>query len=378
LDITVAIWKTYEENPQDFLEATNKHSGLTFETVLPGGFGTCSFKVGVGGWNAVHWYRDYVGKHVVLFDHLDRRLYEGRIASTDAEGDGVSVSVEGYYAHAGDLIDGLIYPIDTPTSISQVIIDAVSLTSEWSHDISMIKTTVTDITPQDFTGGKKIADAIQTVLKTGDDGLTPVPLYFAIWDYRRAFLFAEKQPTDIPDWQVFTKDFGGQSGLSLSRSRQSLYNKIQVLYDDPDIGQTFTDWYEDSLSQSLFGVREGTMNIGSSDSGTAAIIAALALKAYAYPIQSSKLGISGRVYSIAGAPDFPYMVRAGTLIRVNDYDPTVSQLVSGQGGMDAAVAFITRTNYTADDNTLQVELGTAGYALDIELARIGASSGSIQ
>ena len=72
------------------------------------------------------------------------------------------------------------------------------------------------------------------------------------------------------------------------------------------------------------------------------------------------------------------MVRAGSLIRVKDYDPTVAQLVTGQGGQDAATAFITRTQYNADRNQLTITLGKKNVALDILLARLGMSGGSIR
>ena len=91
-----ALYET--ESPASFVEAASRVEGLNFETVLPGGFGVASFSVTVGGWNAVRWYRDYLGYHCVLFDHLGRRLYEGYIDSTDADAGGVSVSLTGYYA----------------------------------------------------------------------------------------------------------------------------------------------------------------------------------------------------------------------------------------------------------------------------------------
>ena len=69
---------------------------------------------------------------------------------------------------------------------------------------------------------------------------------------------------------------------------------------------------------------------------------------------------------------------AGQLIRVADYDPTVAQLVGGQGGEDASVAFINRTRYQAESNSVEIELGTKNVALDILMARLGMSSGSVR
>jgi len=379
MKLFIALWKTYAESKADFAEMTSRFSGLGFDTGLHGGFGACSFKVEVGGYNAIRWYRDYVGYHMVLFDHLGRRLYEGRVDSTDADTQGVRVSCVGYYSHAQDLTHGIIYPASTPTSISEIIEDTVDLSDQWWANHARIKVTTTDITPQDFTGEQKLRDAIEQVTKFGDDGVIPVPIYFAIWEHRLPHLFAEPDITAVePDWQVFVRDFGGGQGLTLSRNRSQLYNKIQVLYDDPDIGATFTDWEEDSVSQTLYGVREGSLNIGPALPGIADTMGELALHSYSKPTQSSQLGISGRVYTQAGAPDYPYMVRAGQLIRINDYDPSVAQLVSAESGEDAAISFITRTNYSADNNTLKVELGRKNVALDLLMARLGMGSASVR
>jgi len=379
MKLSIAIWKNYNENPADFKEMTDRHTGLGFDTFLHGGYGTANFKVEVGGYNAIRWYRDYVGYHAVIFDHLGRRLYEGRIDATDADAKGVKVACVGYYAHAQDLTHGIIYPAGTPTSISEMIEDTVDLSDQWWKDHSRIKTTVTDVTPQDFTGEQKLRDAVEAVTKFGDDGVIPVPIFFAIWDHRQPYLFAQPDITTVePDWQVFVKDFGSGTGLTLSRSRRQLFNKIQVLYDDPDIGPTFTDWEEDDVSQGLFGIREGSLNIGPALPGIANTMAQLAINSYAKPTQASRLAISGRIYTQAGAPDYPYMVRAGQVLRVNDYDPTVAQIVDSASGEDAAIAFINRTRYSAEKNTLQVELGKKNVALDLLMARLGMGSASIR
>lgn len=379
MKLLIAIWKDYNENPADFKEMTIRHHGLSFDTFLPGGYGAARFTVEVGGYNAIRWYRDYVGHHVVIFDHFGRRLYEGRIDATDASTKGVNASCVGYYAHAQDLTDGIIYPAGVPVSISDVVDDAVDLSDQWWKDHSRIKKTVTDIAPLDFTGEKKLRDAIEEVLKFGDDGVIPRPIYFAIWNHRQPYLFAEPDITSVePDWQIYVKDFGGGEGLTLSRNRRQLYNKIQVLYDDPDIGAAFTNWYEDKVSQGLFGIREGSLNIGSALPGIADTMGELAIHSYANPTQSSKLAVSGRVYTKAGAPDYPYMVRAGDVLRVNDFDPTVAQIVSSESGEDSAVAFINRTSYNADKNTLQVQLGKKNVALDLLMARLGMSASGVR
>ena len=150
-----------------------------------------------------------------------------------------------------------------------------------------------------------------------------------------------------------------------------------VIYDDPDIGQTFTDWAENKDSQRLYGVKEGTLNIGQSLPGLAEVIRDLAINSYAFPTQSSQLGISGKVFTPAGRPEHPYMVRAGGLVQVMDYDPSVAQLIGGSTGSDASVMVISRTSYDADSNSLTMEMGSGNVALDILMARLGTGSGGI-
>jgi len=378
MNLIIAIYSSYDESPESFVEATSLHSGLQFETIMSGGFGVGSFTVHVGGWNAVRWYRDYLGYHVVIFDHLGRRVYEGYIDNTDAAANGVKVNIVGYYAHSNDLFHGIIYPASTAKSISEIVTETVQLATKWSTDVTQIKVTTTNVAPQDFTGEAKLKDAIEAVLKFGDDGINPVPLYFAIWENRRAYLIAEPLVSDEPDWQVRTADFIDSSGLSLSRSRKDLFNKIQVLYDDPYIGATFTGWFEDLTSQKLFGTREGSLNIGAAFEDIALVMGALAINSYARPTQSSTLGVAGSVYNKAGGRDYPYMIRAGQQLRVNDYDATVSQLVDGGGGADSAMAFISRTQYNADKNSVSLEIGRKNLAMDILMARLGMSSAAVR
>jgi hypothetical protein len=229
----------------------------------------------------------------------------------------------------------------------------------------------------DFTGGKKLQDAIDEAVKFGNGALKPRPMYFALWDNRRAYFYEEPDVTAPPAWRAKMRDFSSSQGMSLSRTRANIWNKIQVVYDDPDIGTAFTPWVENKDSQRLFRVREGTMNIGKTLPDIALVVRDLAINAYAFPDQSSTIGISGRVYNAAGAPDFPYMVRAGTMLQVMDYDPSVAQLVGGSSGMDSSQIFISRTSYDADTNQVDLELGRKNVGLDLLMAKLGLNSGSI-
>jgi hypothetical protein len=380
MQLTVTIWNSPAELPANFVEATTKFTGLSFSTQAQGGFTDASFAVKASGWNAVKWYREYLGFHVVIFDHLGRRVYEGSIEDAEADSEGVTITCLGYHAAVDELLHGVIYPIGTPatpTNLIEDVVDIASAYSVWSPDKSMVSKLTHDISPQDFSGEKKLADAIAEATKFGDNGLNPRPVYLAVWDHRRAYLYVEPSLVGKPTWLVYMKDFASAQGLGLSRSRSTVWNRIQVVYDDPLIGTTFTDFAEDKDSQRKFRIREGTVNIGQSLEGVAEVVRDLAIKAYASPEQTSSIEISNRVYSYAGAPDYPYMIRAGSLIKIMDYDPSVAQQVAGTSGQDTSVALISRTTYNAESNTISIELGRKSMSLDLFMAKLGTGSGSI-
>ena len=380
--LTICIWQTPRELASEFVGSTTRQTGLSFSTQAMGGFGDCSFTIPVSGWNAVRWYRSYLGFHVVIFDPLGRRVYEGRIEDAEAAPEGVNITCLGYYSNAKELTDGMIYLFgDNPTP-TQLVRDAIDIAYNtnglWQNDYSMVQILNQSIGAQDFTGGRKLNEAIEEACKYGNDATVPKPMYFALWDNRRAYFYEEPDLSGTPSWRIFMKDFANGKGLSLSRTRSNVWNKIQVIFDDPDIGTTFTDWAENKDSQRLFGVREGNLSIGSSVLAIAEVIRDLAINAYAFPDQSSKISISGRVYSAAGARDYPWLVRAGSLIQVMDYDPSVAQLVGGSSGLDSATMFISRTSYNADSNTIDLELGRRNVVLDLIMARLGYNGSGIQ
>jgi hypothetical protein len=352
-----------------------------FETLINGGFGNASFKVPSFQQKSHKMFSSYVGYHVVAFDCYGRRVYEGRIDTIDLDTDGVSVSCIGYYGHASDLTFGMIYDGSVAKSATAIIKDIIDLADDvWWNDKSQLEESNLDITPQDFTGESKLADAIEEALKYGGDpgnNNDPRPLHFQIWEQRRPFLVHEKQITDNPDWFIALHDLAGGASISLSRSRSEVYNKIQILYDDEVIGATFTDWFEDTASQLKYGVREGSINIGQSNDTIANIVGALAIKAYAEPEQTTRIVVQGKPLSFGGISDFPYMLRAGDFITISDNIYSVGY-TSAQISAMLSSGIVARTAYNLDNNQLDIEFGKRSVAMDILLARIGVSSGSVR
>ncbi len=381
MEFVITVWTTFNESggQGDPLEQVRRFSNLRFGTIINGGYAEAQFVVETSSWKASQWYQNRLGFHIVIFDALGRRVYEGRIESISFVIDkGIQVSCMGYYTHAQDLTHGIIYPIGTPTTISDIIEDTIDLSDQWWKNKSQIEQTTIDITPQDFTGEQKLIDAIEECLKYGNDATIPKPMYFAIWEHRQPYLFSEPELSRFPDWQVYLKDLKSSQALSLSRSKENLYNRIQVLYDDPDIGPAFTAWKENFVSQGLFGIREGSLNIGEATPGVAGVIGDLAIQNYAYPEQSSLLRISGIVRDRQSNIELPYMIRAGELLRINDFDPSVAQSTVSESGLDASMAVVRKTDYNTETNTISVTLGKRNIIMDVLLARIGKSAASIR
>lgn len=354
---------------------------LSFETVVPGGFGSCRITIPVNTlYKTSSSNESFLNNYVIIYDLYGRVVYEGRVFNFDIDTKEAVLEVQGLYSLGEDLTNGLIYSISTATSISEMIVDACDLVSDWNANQTNIIVTSTDITPQDFTGETKITESIESILKYGSDDTIPNALHFGIWEDRKPYLWMEKDPNySTPDWILYPSSIKEGEGFFQSTSLGDVFNKIQVIYNDPDIGQSFTGWYEDTDSQSIFGVREGTLNAGDGTAALAGLIGELAIKYYAYPSGTSSVGVSGFVRStFSGRKDYPYMIRAGSLIR---YEGTpVLDLKKNYGYYNPlSFSFVaTRTNYDLSNNTLSIDFSRRTRAMDMLLSRLGASTASIR
>ncbi len=378
---TAVIYKdTTETQLVDFSDTL---LDLDFGTGLPGGFDSCTFVVPVVGIASVNWFKNYFTYHFVLYDYLGRRSFEGRIEDTELVVHGVSITVMGYYAHASDLTQGLVYPDAVPTSMSQIIEDCISLTTLWTDTTAFVKATTTDITPRDYAWGEKIKTVIEDVLPMGSDGTPVKPMHFAVWDYVTPHLFEEPSLSEPARHRISIFSAGGARGINLRISRAEIYNKIQAYFEDPDGGPGITSaiggygWQEDTFSQRQFGVREGTINVGQELEAVAQLVVDNAILFYPFPRQSARITLSGRVSSPNGVLSDIHTIRAGTIIEMVDFDPYMAQLIDVAPDAYSAKAFITGTRYSASSNTMELFLGTRTYAFEILMGQIGQATGIV-
>lgn len=351
-----------------------------FETIDPGGFGSSRLSIPIKDiFNVSGSSANFLNHYAVVHDKYGRVVYEGRVVDYSNDNKMAELSLSGLYSLGEDITSGLIYPITTAKSISEIISDAADLVTYWSNIREDILTTTTDVTPQDFTGEVKVTESIEAVLKYGTDDAEPNPLHFGIWGNRKPWLKAIKTSEDNPDWILDENSIKEGSGYYQSSSMLDIFNKIQIVYNDQYIGQTFTDWYEDAFSQNIYGVREGTMNIGDSSEALAGLIGELAIKYFSYPSGLSKLGVSGFVRNFEhGRYELPYMIRAGDYVRLSGVSQEFLKKEYGLFNPYFTSFIVSRTHYDKNTNTLELEFSKRAKAMDILLSRLGAGSASIR
>lgn len=352
---------------------------FSFDTEIDGGYGAGTFFIATKYFENVALYRRYFNKILVLYSDYGDRIYEGRVEDVSITMTGVKIQTLGLYSHANDLLHGLVYPTSTPTSISEVIEDTIDLADLWSTDKYFVHQTTTDITPLDFTGEAKLRDAIVEVIKFGSDDVPPRPLHFQVWNNAICHLVAEPSLEQKTADVIIKTDFRRFGDVQATLSRSNIFNKIQAIYDDPVVGQDFTSFYEDADSQLKYGIREGTINVGQVPASIAGLVAELALEAYKYPEQATSISLP--VYSSWSTRSrLPiYYVKAGDLIRIDDVDPSVSELIGGSFGSEgSALTVVQKTSYSYPQDTMTITPGARNQTFDILLAQLGISVGGVR
>lgn len=388
----IVFWDNYNEVQSRIIESIVAPQDLTFGTKLHGGYFEARFSL-LGPLNkSRERYRLLLSAHVTIHDYLGRRVWEGRVESAELTNVGVSFSVNGYYSHGGEVLDGLIYPggVGTETYAHDIIKDALGLSAQsfgsattWSEGDVFIKPTDVDLGYHDFSNDVRLSEAIEKATSYGykTDDLRPV--YFAIYNYRIAEFFPEPvMPPDFKndiDWFIPASSFTYEGSWSMAMSRKNLWNKVWYLWDDnePDsVGPTLSAAAdEDALSQKMYGIREAVVNVNDVPEEVAQLVQDIFIDRNSRPRQSFSASITGSIKHMVGRVDEPYMIRAGDVIVVEDLDINVPLSASVVGGTNAAAGFVISTSYNYSDNTIKLEIGTDDKTLGIVLARWGIGGG---
>jgi len=380
------VWSFFNgqlENSNQFITTLDVSSSLKFGTQFHGGYGTASFTVYAAEDRLMSWARLFLNAHVVVFDGLGRRTYEGFINNAVLQDTGLSVSCVGYYAKATDVTFESLYAPGASLTVSQVIQDCVALIPEWRQVTAFLRDATTVITTEELgdLSRRKVKDVIETVTKFGYSDADARPVYFGIWNNQVPKLMTELATNNVAyvDWFIRARLGSNQGRLDgYGYSTDGVYNKIYATYDDQGQGPSATLPAEDAVSQLRFGVREGFVENGSTPEGLtlANSLRDAALAAYKYPRQTLPLEVFGVAQNGAGQLDYPHRIRAGHTIRVLDVDPMIG--VNGVSGGLRAHGFtglVLGTEFDASTMTCRVDVGTTDTKLEVLLGRAGLSGG---
>lgn len=380
------FYEDYNEDPKYVVEAAPGFQNLRIGTQLHGGFAGGSLYI-PGDTDISYWrYRNYIGSHCVVFDPLFRRAYEGAVDSVEIDGGGVNIQLVGYYLEGDYLLHGNYYPggEGSETYAHNVIRDAISLTGGlWSPKVARISTTDMDLDEKDYTGSTKIVEAVEDVLKYGHSSTSLKPAYFAIYDHRIARFFPEPELnylTSTGSYWFLASENVGKSDFKLSLSRQGVFNKVWYLWDndaEDGVGPTLSESpYENKISQKMFRVREGVVDIGGVPESVANMVRNIFISRRAFPRSSFGFSVMGITRNQALCPDYLHRIRAGDIITVRDFGLSGKSYLSLDGySASGLIGFVIRTEYDYDNNRLSLEVGTDDKSLDIILARWGVSGG---
>ena len=381
-DFFVNFWSSIDEYSNTHLAgfSSKQMQGLKFGTLINGGYGNGSFSIALSNDKAQYYYTTLLGAHSVIFDYKGIRLYEGFVDDVSLKGDELQVKLVGYYALGKDTYLNFSY---TAPTISEIVSDCVDLCPTWDDALALITTTTVALPDQDYLEQEEpINTVIERLLPMGyGEGTDIRPIYFALWRQRMASLFPEPFiNVRAPTWFLESRNITSP-GVTYSRSSKDLIIKLRVAYDIPEkdppeegveYGPTYTSYYQDTLSQSIYGVREGVINIGTAEDIDAEIVGELSIKKLAWPEQKQKITIEGFVRNGSGGFDYPYMIKAGDIIQNLDVELLDMGPISGAySAFWAYQGFITKTDYDCDRNVITIDIGTKAWSLDQYIQRLG-------
>lgn len=353
------------------LLSTYKATGITFGTQIPGGFAEGTFTLPEDQFNISTWKDLLLGTFVVFANVYGERMYEGSVEGINDADAGLAVQCAGLYSKSGLKTAYLTYP-STPVDLTSAATDAAELISEWrSLLVEDISGTWQAELPLEFLYEVKVQSMLEDITKNylTDTGSL---VRFAVYDNRMAHLFHVLYPWFKASRHDFTLTYGETISLT------GTYNKIQVLYDVN--GETnFTDWYNDVVSQARYGIREGSLSAGQVPAGIAQVAGELAITRYAKPNEQRNITITGSIKSYGtDTPTEVYRLRAGHMIFVSDLPADPDSRFAFEYDKVQAGFLVTRTNYTADNDTLTIDTGDNVKSLENYLADMGITGGNVQ
>lgn len=348
-----------------------------FKTSLTGGFVTASFLVPLGLTEQARYSGKLLGKPVIVSDSYGTVVFDGLVDDVGYSAEGMSISCSGRYSIGKNFTHGLVYPSGDSSTIRDIIVDTINLSDGyWVLDYGVLYDNTGQIAPQDYFD-TKLNDVIEEITKYGTlDAVTLRPTYFAVWENGVAeYGYVEDTANSLEaDWVLFAN--ADSINANNSETLDGVFNKVQVVFQDANGNSGVTSWFEDSLSQDIFGVREGTVNLSTADTSMAELVAELYLKYSAYPKYQATIEVD-RVVRGAGAR-MKHTIRAGDTVTVLNSTPYIIPTAANIYDASSSVVVVHSTSYDAQSDKMTLELGSAASTLSLYLTKLGVEGSSIK
>jgi len=381
------IWKDYEENNDtDWVGVFPVSNTLTFATQIQGGFASASFSISLPRQRAYNLYTRILGFHVKIHDTYLNLAFEGYISELGISENLLNISLLGYYAKAGDLLDDRIYPTG-PTTLATIIGDAADLIDAWNREDTWLSGADFDLSETDPETGAwlgldftdlKISEAVERCLGYGYSDSDASQACLTIYEGRYPRLFSAVNELDEYAGYFITEQNIDPGSDSMAMQLASIYNRIFAIYANEGEGTSKTTAADSDYSQDRFGIREGVVQNGGNPEGLAMAedLRDYALEKYQWPTASIQVTVRGMIKTFAGERKSPYHIRAGDLVNFTDLDVTSAMvgMVDGQI-INRLSAFVVSTNYTASSDTNALVVGLSDQSFEVLMSRLGLSGG---
>jgi hypothetical protein len=335
-------------------------SGLKFSTRLHGGFNTCSFVIPANPATTWDWLNRKMCCRLVIDDN-SRTIWEGRVEGVEPQPRQQTIDAYGYYAALTDQPYSTAYNDTTGNVIKAMLTAACPVISSDQSHIDVTGTTV-----DSAAGGKYLDRSVKDLVEmlAGFSDASGNAFYFAVWENRIPYFF--KRILSSVDWKVSVQDTQNYNSML---GMTNLWTSCYAIYTSGGV-LTRTATVTDAAAVTKWGIDRTYVipNLGEVGA-TAADNAAASWVADNKNIlpNVSNLTIGGPALDANGVEWPVYFIRAGDIIRLDDWLP-VSTALSTVERDALSTFFITQTSYSADNNKLTITVEHADSALSAQLA----------
>jgi len=226
---TYTLFNADLDNPT-IVESNPPIEEASIETVLHGGFGALTGKLGIREsrfWpDWYKWYNNYLGYRLVAYNEIGSTIFEGRLEDiTPVPGFGIQISALGYWSACYDEYFEDLTTYDSGTHTADEIIKAILTKScpAISSDHRLITSLSRNVAPIEL-NLERPGDLIKRILEPGDANGDSI--YFAIWEGRKPQLITYQ--TSSPKWLVYMADLVNPAVTP--RSLKNYYTAVRAEY----------------------------------------------------------------------------------------------------------------------------------------------------